>query len=411
MPRGPTTRRASVSATAPSARATRPSGSGARPSPSAGRVAHNDRTSVTIRDVARAAKVSPSTVSNLLNGRDARMHPRTRKRVARAIDDLGYRPSRVARQLRTGRAPVIGLVVPSVANPFWGSFARTVEAEALRDQQQVLLCNSERDPDREHDYVEELWAGGVRSVILGTSLPSLDHLRAFTERGLRLVAFDRERQKGDPADLVSVSVDNQRGGYLATKHLLDLGHRRIGFVSGAIATVSRGRRLAGYRAALSEARVRYRKRLVWANPGRGFGDSESAELGRQGLTALLQLAEPPTAVVTINDMYAIGACAAARDAGLAGPGEPPSGAAGAGRKQPVREPGISIVGFDDIPIAALYNPTLTTIRQPLAEMARFTLDAIRTPPGSTPRSLVAAPQLVARASTARLSARPEKKVS
>ncbi|MGH3490144.1 MAG: substrate-binding domain-containing protein, partial [Actinopolymorphaceae bacterium] len=279
--------------------------------------------------------------------------------------------------------------VPSVANPFWGSFARTVEAEALRDQQQVLLCNSERDPDREHDYVEELWAGGVRSVILGTSLPSLDHLRAFTERGLRLVAFDREGQKGDPADLVSVSVDNQRGGYLATKHLLYLGHRRIGFVSGAIATVSRVRRLAGYRAALSEARVRYRKRLVWANPGRGFGDSESAELGRQGLTALLQLAEPPTAVVTINDMYAIGACAAARDAG----------------------PDLSIVGFDDIPIAALYNPTLTTIRQPLAEMARFTLDAIRTPPGTTPRSLVAAPQLVARASTARLSARPEKKVS
>ncbi|MEQ7128979.1 LacI family DNA-binding transcriptional regulator [Actinopolymorpha sp. B11F2] len=359
------------------------------------RVSASGGASVTIRDVASAAKVSPSTVSNLLNGRDARMHPRTRERVARAINELGYRPSRVARQLRTGRAQVIGLVVPSVANPFWGSFARTVEAEALRDQHQVLLCNSERDPAREHGYIEELWAGGVRSVILGTSLPSLDHLRPFTERGLRLVAFDRERQAGDPPGLVSVSVDNHRGGYLATQHLLDLGHRRIGFISGAIATVSRGRRLAGYRAALADARVRYRRQLVWSNPGKGFGDGESAELGRQGLTALLRLAEPPTAVVTINDMYAIGACAAARDAGLAVPG---------------RGRGISIVGFDDITIAELYNPPLSTIRQPLADMARFALDAIRTQAGDGPESTVMAPQLVARASTARRSAREEKKV-
>jgi DNA-binding LacI/PurR family transcriptional regulator len=358
--------------------------------PSAPGVSTSGGASATIRDVASAAKVSPSTVSNLLNGRDARMGTRTKARVVRAINELGYRPSRVARQLRTGRAQVIGLVVPSVANLFWGSFARAVEAEALRDRYQVLLCNSERDPTREHDYIDELWAGGVRSVILGTSLPSLDHLRPFTERGLRLVAFDRERRAGDPPGLISVSVDNHRGGYLATQHLLDLGHRRIGFISGAIATVSRKRRLAGYRAALADAGVRYRRQLVWSHPGSGFGDGESAELGRQGLTALLQVPEPPTAVVTINDMYAIGACAAAREAGLTVPGP--------GR-------GISIVGFDDIAIAELYNPPLSTIRQPLAEMARFALEAIRTQPGEVPTSTVMAPHLVARASTARRTER------
>ena len=330
---------------------------------------------VTIRDVAHAAQVSPSTVSNLLNGRDARMHPLTRERVARAIDALGYRPSRVARQLRTGRTQVVGLVVPSVANPFWGSFARTVEAAALSRGYQVLLCNSEREPAREHAYVDELWSGGVRAVLIGTSLPSLDHLRPFMERGLRLVAFDREGQPDDPPALRSVSVDNVEGGRLATRHLLALGHERIGFISGAIATVSRRRRLAGYRAALTAAGIAYRDDLVWANPGhgegRGYGDTESAQLGRLGMAALLRLPDPPTAVVTINDMYAIGACAAVRDAGL----DVPGGATSAqGRRS--RSRGISVVGFDDIALAALFNPALTTIRQPLGEMAEYALDAI-----------------------------------
>ncbi|WP_020574411.1 LacI family DNA-binding transcriptional regulator [Actinopolymorpha alba] len=345
---------------------------------------------VTIRDVAQAARVSPSTVSNLLNGRDGRMRPRTKARITRAIDELGYRPSRVARQLRTGQAQAFGLVVPSVANPFWGSFARAVESVAMRHGDQVLLCNSERDPERERAYVDELWAGGIRAVIIGTSLLSLDHLRPLMERGLRLVAFDRERQPADPPNLASVSVDNLLGGQLATEHLLAFGHRRIGFISGAIATVSRQRRLAGYRAALERAGVPFRDELVWAGEGNGYGDIDSAELGRQGMAALLDLPEPPSAVVTINDMYAIGACATARAAGLAIPGE---------------HHGLSVVGFDDIVLAPLFNPPLTTVRQPLDDMARFAIEAIRRDTGDEnedeqPISAVMPPQLVARASTA-----------
>lgn len=340
---------------------------------------------VTLKHVAEAAKVSPTTVSNFLNGHGSRMSPRTRKRVMRVIDELGYRPSRVARQLRTGRAQVLGLVVPSVANPFWGSFALAVEAEALRRQQQVLLCNSERDLEREKAYVEELWASGVKAVVLGSSLPSLDYLAPILERGLRVIAFDRERQPGDPETLVSVSVDSVLGGRLVTQHLLELGHRRIGFVSGPIATVSRRGRLAGYREALKLAGVRFRRQLVWDNVGSGFGDVQSAELGRRGMEALLTLPDPPTAVVAINDMYAIGACAAIRDAGL-------------------DVPGIAVAGFDDIVIARLYNPPLTTVRQPLQEMVRFIFDTIDDEATGrhqkTSRSMVMAPELIVRASTA-----------
>lgn len=341
---------------------------------------------VTLREVARRAGVSPSTVSNLLNGRDKRMAASTRRRIVAAIEELGYQPNSAARQLRTGQVKTIGLVVPSVANPFWGSFAKAVEGQALRFDQQILLCNSERDPAREQAYVDELWAGGVRAVIIGSSLPSFDHLRSAVGRGMRLVAFDREPQLGDPPGLITVSVDNRLGGIMATRHLLSLGHRQIGFISGAIATVSRRQRLAGYSEALQDAGVPFRTELVWTEGPSDFGDVDGADRGQQGMKALLRIDDPPTAVVAINDMYAIGACAAVHEEGLRVPQD------------------VSVVGFDDIMIAALYNPPLTTIRQPLEEMTRYAVEAIQRlqqdPAARQAAAVLMGPSLVIRKSAA-----------
>lgn len=313
------------------------------------------------------------------------MRPETRERVTRAMEKLDYRPNRVARQLRTGNASIVGLVVPSVANPFWGSWARAVEAQAIQHSYQLFLCNSERDAGREREYIEELWSRGLRSVILATSLPDLSHLRPVIDKGLQLIAFDREQQEDDPEGVINVSVDNELGAYLAAKHCIELGHRDIGFISGVIATVSRRSRLAGYRKALQEAGIPLREELVWADTGDGYGDIDSAELGTRGALTLLRLPDPPTALVTVNDMYAIGACDAIRSLGL-------------------EVPGISVVGFDDIVLAPLYNPHLTTMRQPLAEMAEFAVDAIlghANGEDTKTRQAVMTPELVVRESTAK----------
>ncbi len=185
----------------------------------------------TIRDVARLADVSLSTVSNVLNGRMDQMRPETRERVQEAIAQLSYAPNGVARQLKTGHAPVIGMMVPSVANPFWGAFAQHVEETALARGYHVLLCNTERDPLIEVHYADALWSYGVRGIILGSAPLSFAHFRAIAERGMAVVAFDGQAHGADRVVSDSVGVDNRRGAWLATTHLLSHGHRRIGLVS------------------------------------------------------------------------------------------------------------------------------------------------------------------------------------
>ncbi len=272
---------------------------------------------VTITDVALLAGVSTSTVSNLLNGRSQRMRPSTQKRILDAIDELGYTPNQAARQLKTGHSPIIGLIVPSVANPFYGIFAQHVEAAALKNGYQVLLGNSDRDPQREQKYAEELWGYGVRGLIFGSSLVQLSHLDTLISQGLHVVAFERPPQDDDQTQVDSVGIDNILASRLATKHLLSLGHRRIGFLSGPIRTVSRMDRLSGYQAALAEAGIESDPELIWdvVPNGDSYGDADAVDLGRQGTQELLSRANPPTAIFAINDMFAFGAYAGAKDLG------------------------------------------------------------------------------------------------
>ncbi len=343
---------------------------------------------VTIQDVARAARVSPSTISNFLNDRQGRMVPATRDRIEAAIAELGYRPNRAARQLRNGKSHTVGLVVPSVGNPFWGAFAHEVEVAALALGCSVLLCNSERDAARERRYVEELWEDGIRSIILCTSLPSLDHVSHVIAEGLRLVTFDRPAQPHDPESVVSISIDNNVGGHIATTHLLELGHTRITFVSGSIRSVNRSARYRGYCDAIEAAGLVVADMPRWAGlEGDLFGDVEAAEVGRAA--ALELFADPenaPTAVVAINDMTALGFCRGLRDLGL---------------KVGVD---VSVIGFDDIILADLYDPPLTSVRQPIGRMAQLAVsEAVErgssesTAPGS---SVLLRPELVVRESTA-----------
>jgi DNA-binding LacI/PurR family transcriptional regulator len=313
-----------------------------------------------IRDVAALAGISVSTVSNLLNGRPDRMRPETVQRIKEAIEQLGYRPSWAARQLKTGFAPVIGLLVPSVANPFHGAMARAVEVAAQACGFQVVLGNSLRDPARERRYAEDFFDFGIRGVITGSSPFDLGHFAELMGRGLSIVAFDlvTTGTGGEPA-IDSVSIDNRKAGYLATKHLIELGHRRIGYVSGATPTMSRRDRLEGYRQALAQAGMEVDDRLIAAGDGSlGYDDTHAAEHGRAAAKDLLRLASPPTGLIALNDMHALGACAAVRNEGGSVPGD------------------VSVVGIDDIPLAGLVHPTLTTVHQPIEKLGKAAVDLL-----------------------------------
>ena len=345
---------------------------------------------VTIEDVALLAHTSPSTVSNVLNGRMDRMRPETRDRIERAMAQLGYTPNQLARQLKTGQVPILGLIVPSVANPFWGSFAQFVEEAAHGRGYQVLLGNAGRDPVQEARYAESLSSYGVRGVIFGSSPLSLAHVQALVRRGMRAVTFDRDTTPLDrrpESEIDSVTIDNVKGARMATEYLLSLGHRRIGFLSGPLRTASRLERLNGFRAALADAGLEPDGDLVWeGSSSHGYGDVEGAEFGRRAARELLKRPDPPTALFAINDMYALGAYAGAQDLG-------------------VRVPeAVSIVGFDDIAFAEVAQPPLTTVRQPLREMLQMTvsmlidrLEGRRTGPAD---HLTFRPELIVRASAA-----------
>jgi DNA-binding LacI/PurR family transcriptional regulator len=341
---------------------------------------------VTIRDVAKKARVSPTTVSHVLNGKHDRMRADTCARVVRAVEELGYTTNQMARGLKTGFMPTIGLIVPSVANPFWGEFARCVEHAAMARNCQVLLCNGERDPQREQRYAESMLARGIRGVILGSSPLSLKHLVGLTNRGLQVVAFDRLVQGEEGLDLDSVRVDNTRGSHLAIEHLLQLGHRRIGFVSGPINSANRSDRLEAYRSTLRAAGIEPDPGLVWMENVDPGGDEEATEIGRAAAFALLRQPDRPTAFFAINDMTAIGIYAGVRELGLRIPED------------------ISVVGFDDIHLCKVVNPPLSTVRQPLDELMRsaveLLLGRVEGKNLGPPVHLTLAPKLILRGSTA-----------
>lgn len=346
----------------------------------------------TIHDVAKAAGVSTSTVSLVLNGKFERMRPDTSERVMKTVEKLGYAANQMARGLKMGYTPTIGLVVPTVANPFWGEFARCVEHAAMAKNYQVLLCNAEGTPEREQRYVESMLARGIRGVILGSSPLSLRHMAGVTKRGLQVVAFDRLTLNDAGLELDSVRVDNALGAKLAVEHLLALGHRRIAFVSGPIASANRRDRLEGYRATLRAAGITPDARLEWTENVSANDDEEIVtEIGRAAAVAMLRQPEPPTAFFAINDMTAVGIYAGCRELGLNIPRA------------------ISVVGFDDIHLCRIMDPPITTVRQPLGALMKSAVDLLIGRMEGKDRAarvhLTLQPELIVRESTGRAATR------
>lgn len=314
-----------------------------------------------IQDVASRAGVSTSTVSNVLNGRSNRMAKETLARVEAAIAELRYRPNTTARQLKTGHTPMLGLLVPSIANPMYGFIAREIETQAQeRYGFRIMIGNTYRDKDKEARFFDDLMAHGVRGVIIISSLVDEQHFESAGERGLVVVSYDRRATPGVESGIDHVSVDNFEAARIATMHLIAQGHRRLAFVTAAGITMSRREKINGFMAAAAGAGLTASAQVIEGTPVQEYGDSMMSELGRIEAAKLAERheAERPTGVVAVNDMMALGLMAGFREAGLSVPDD------------------VSVVGMDDVFLSALMHPALTTVRLPVSEMARTIVERV-----------------------------------
>lgn len=327
-----------------------------------------------LRDVARRCRVSTATVSRVINHPD-RVSEATRARVEEAIRELGYQPSRVARRLRVerGTSRLIGVLLSDIQNPFFAELARGVEDVAHEHGYAVLLGNSDEDEEKARRYVAVMRAELVDGFILP---PTSDRDPAAVElvrSGVPLVCVDRRLGR----ELVdSVRIDDVRGAFEATAHLIRLGHRRIAFIEGRPRISTSRDRLEGYRQALAEHGIEPIPELIRQ------GDSRQAS-GRRLAAELLELPDRPTALLVGNNLMTLGALEAIHERGLSIPED------------------VAIVGYDDTPWSLALSPPLTAVRQPGYEVGRFAaellLQRLADPTRSTTTVLLQ-PELIVRGS-------------
>ena len=295
----------------------------------------------TIRDVAQRAGVSITTVSHVVNGTRP-VSSDGMARVLEAIDELGYQPNAVARSLRISETKMFGMIVPDNSNPYFAEVARSIEDAAFELGYSVILCNSDEDAIKEQAYLDlliEKRVDGIAFVATGRRAGGLDPARL---RSMPVVIVDREIEGGK---WTSVLVHNSRGGREAVTHLLKLGHRRIGCISGPRDLGPSSERVRGYREAL-------RKAGIAADPRWLVEGDFHAEGGYRTMCELLERDDALTAVFACNDMMAVGALRAIHERGRRVPQD------------------IALVGFADIALASYTQPALTTIAQPYRELGR-----------------------------------------
>jgi DNA-binding LacI/PurR family transcriptional regulator len=328
----------------------------------------------TMRDVARMAGVSVQTVSCVVNDKPG-ITEETRQRVQAAIAQLSYRPYTVARSLRTRQTRTIAVVVSDIANPSFSTMASAAEDYAHTFGYNLTLYNTHDDVEREAQYIlmaTERWVDGVLFVSAEDHMKSLETLR---KAGIPSVAIDRlpERYSGP-----SVTLDNKKAGRMAACHLLDLGHICIAHISGPLGLRLARERLHGFEQAIRE------RGLIPGPCATGEGNWE-CEAGYRAMRRLLAHSPRPTAVFSANDRMAIGAMRAIVEAGGRVPDD------------------ISVIGLDDIEVAAFQNPPLTTVRQSFAQLAtlgvQLLLDILAGKELAQPQLLIE-PELVVRRSTA-----------
>ncbi len=327
---------------------------------------------VTLHDVAAAAGVSKSTVSRVLDERLPRSNNPTADRVRQVASDLGYMRDIAAANLRRGQSLTIGVIVPRLTDTVMAMLYESLARACARVGRFAIVATTDDNPGAVRSATESLLRRGVDGLILATARDDDDFTDELKERGVPFVLA--LRTDGHSASSVG---DDQLGGFLATRHLLDLGHRRIGLIAGPSFASSSRLRTEGYRQAMREAGIELDPELIVAS---SFG----IESGAEAAGALLSLRLPPSAIFAVNDNTAIGAMSTILRRGLSVPGD------------------VSLIGYNDIPLVSLLPTPLTTVRVPFDQIAVEALDLLANATGTPGAEIrMATPTVIPRQSTAR----------
>lgn len=305
---------------------------------------------VTMSDVAKVANVSIQTVSAVINDKPG-ITQHTRVRVREAIARLDYHPNFLASSLRAQRSFTVGVLIPSITNPFFPEFVRGIEDVAQKQGYSLFLCNSDDDEQKEVSYIQLLRRHRIAGLIAAFQPHKPEGknvLKSLVSHRVPVVLMGSRRPD---KKIVSLAVDDVQGTFLATSHLLDLGHRRIGMITPPVGSDVEANRVAGFLKAHRERGITLDRDLLVCG---GFDASD----GRRGATELVRLRKPPTAIVAANDLVAIGAMNALRHLNKRVPED------------------VAIVGYDNISMAGLFNPPITTIAQPLYRMGESAMEAL-----------------------------------
>jgi len=334
----------------------------------------------TLADVARRAGVSPATASRIINGSSKPVTDALRERVLAAVEELQYVPNAHAQLLARSHRSAIGVIVHDVSDPYFAEITRGLQRVATEHGRLVIICNSYRDPDKELQYVELLRAHQVAAIVLAGSgyhdaefTATLDaKLQVYERTGGRVAAIGRHEHAGD-----AVVPDNEMGGYLLGAELYSLGHTHVGVVAGPERLTTTTDRMAGlHRAAREHGQNLPDRRISYADFDRASGAAAAA--------TLLDAEPALTGIAALNDSMAIGVLALLRSRGIRVPEQ------------------VSVLGFDDMPVARDVTPALTTVRLPLAEMGARAMTLALQPPiaGQAPRVERVGAELVRRESSA-----------
>ncbi len=305
--------------------------------------------SLTVEDVAREAGVSTATVSRVFN-HSPLVSEKTVKEVLSVADKLNYKPSRVARRLRAQKSAsgVIGVIITDIKNPFFSEVVRGIEDIAFETQHGIITCNSDEDGEKERFYINTLISEQVSGLVIAPTPHNFELLQELADQGYPIVLVDRI---GSEPSFDSVKVNNSKGAYTAVKHLLNLGHSRVGIIGGIPGITTTEERYKGYIKAHKEAGFSVDEELVM------FGNSRQ-DGGIDQTRKLMDIKNPPTALFVTNNLMTLGCLQELHERGIKIPEE------------------MAVVGFDDMPWAVALNPPLTAVRQPGHELGTNAADLL-----------------------------------